>query len=198
MNIRLRFKSGASLFFIILGAVILFFSSIPIILDFYKSGAVKLTTLIDISPGLSIGLACIAISFAFSSDVKMDINSNENFLRIIDRFEDMRIDMFQHNTRRPRPDFSKIFKTCWKCVTYLKRAVKLHKMANIDFENQKLLFEQVEQLIYFSEIPWGASIIQSNTYEHVIRVCELCFELNLNVDQIAKLSEIFGYIENFR
>lgn len=127
----------------------------------------------------------------------MDINSNENYLRIVDRFEDMRIDMFQHNTRQP-PDYSKIFKTCWKCVTYMKRAVRLQEMTNIDFENQNLLFEQVEQLIYFSEIPWGTPVIQANTYQHTIRVCELCFELNLNVDQIAKLSELFGYIESFR
>ena len=179
------------------GIVVLFFSFIPVYYDIYNKGLIYLPTLVQIAPGVSVGLALLAIGISFSSDVKMDINSNENFLRIVDRFEDMRIDMFQHNARQP-PDYSKIFKTCWKCVTYMKRAIKLHEMANIDFENQKLLFDQVEQLIYFSEIPWGTPVIQADTYQHINNVCELCFELNLNVDQIAKLSELFGYIESFR
>ena len=210
-----KIKSVGKNFFYGLGSAILLFCSVPILLDLYNNGAIKLTTLINISPGISISLAFYAIGFTLSSDVKMAINSNENFLRIVDRFEDMRIDMFQHNAKS-KPDYSKIFKTCWKCATYLERAVKLYEMANIDEENKSKLFQQVEQLIYFSELPWLKRyrikikdnegnivnklmpVIEKKTIEHLNRSLELCYELKINKSQIQKVWELTGHIENFK
>lgn len=204
MNRWLKIKLYSSWFLPGIAIAILIFSLIPVFSDFYHTGGVNLVTLINISPGVSISLAFIAIGFALNSDIKMDINSNENFLRIVDKFEDMRIDLFQHNSRG---DFSLIIRGCWKLRTYTKRAIKLYEMTNIERENQSQLFGQLEQLISWTAMPWRPistirrtrvvtiDPMRRRDVQNVLEICRYFRKINLNSIQEIRLESYIEFLE---
>lgn len=158
MNITLKIKWLFGIVFSLIGILAFIISCIPLLLEFYNGGHIALSTIISISPYFSSSLAFLAIGFALSSDMKMDINSNEAFLRIVDKFEDKRIDLFQHNAVGR---YDLIIENCWKLRTYMERAVKLYEMANIDKDNIKTFFNQLKQLMFWSEMPWHGGYVQT-------------------------------------
>lgn len=204
MNARLIIKNYASVLCFTVGGIILFFCIVPIFQDFLQNYLVNLGTLLNISAYFSLGLAFLAIGFSLSSDVKMDINSNENFLRIVDKFEDMRIDLFQHNFRG---DFSLIIRDCWKLRTYTKRAIKLYEMTNIERENQSQLFGQLEQLISWTAMPWRPistirrtrvvtiSPMRRRDVQNVLEICRYFRKINLNSIQEIRLESYIEFLE---
>lgn len=152
----------------------------------------------------SLGLGVFALGLSFSSSIKNDINSNENFLRIVDKFQDMRIDLFQRNARG---DYSLITRGCWKFVTYIKRAGNLHEMANINRDNQSQLFNEIKVLMFYTALPWrpmpvtsGNKIIMINIMEkkdiqNVLNVCEYSRKFSLNKVQKTTLEEYIKFVE---
>ena len=167
MNITLKIKWLSGILFSVIGIVTFIILCIPLLSELYNEGYFLLTTILSLTPYFSLSLALMAIGFALSSDVKMDINSNENFLRIVDKFEDKRIDLFQHNAVGR---YDLIIENCWKFRTYIKRAVKLYEMANIDKDNIKLFFNQLKQLMFWSEMPWHGGYAQTiNRQGQIVR-----------------------------
>jgi len=105
----------------------------------------------------SLGLGLLSLGLSFSSSIKNDINSNENFLRIVDHFEDKRIEIFQSISDG---NFKPLIRNIWKMVTYTKRAVKLYEMANITKDNLDIFCNQLNQLLFWSAIPFEGVQIQ--------------------------------------
>ena len=149
----------------------------------------------------SLGLGLFSLGLAFSSSIKNNINSNENFLRIVDHFEDKRIEIFQHATDG---DFRPLIRNIWKMVTYTQRAIKLYEMANITKENCDPLFEQLKQLLFWSMIPWRGipvfsqqpsgivsfnlvRILRKEDIQHVISICTLFEKFRLDKTQKVQL-----------
>jgi hypothetical protein len=141
----------------------------------------------------SLGLGIFALGVSTMSGIKSDINSNENFLRIVDHFEDKRIEItqklyYEHD--------SKPFTTnIWKMRTYTDRAVKLYEMENIDDDNLKVFLEQLEKLLFESAIPWeGMSNTNKDDVNNVLKICEIFREFRLNDEQKKKLESYIDFI----
>jgi hypothetical protein len=127
----------------------------------------------------SLGLAIFALGISGVSIVKSNINSNENFLRIVDHFEDKRIEIFQSLSKK---DASPLIRNIWKMVTYTKRAVKLYEMENIEKDNLDVFFNQLEQLLFQSGIFWQGLnqtppiqnfYLRKQDAIHVLSICKM-------------------------
>jgi hypothetical protein len=167
----------------------------------------------------SLGLGIFALGLSISSGIKNDINSNENFLRIVDHFEDKRIEIYQHITEGdPKP----LIRNIWKMVTYTRRALKLYEMANITKDNLDTFYEQLNQLMFWSGIPFKGVQIQpqqqssSNTLPqpstntppttvfvlrnediaHIILICEMFKNFRLDSEQKKQLESHIDYMKN--
>jgi len=165
-------------------------------LDWYISSS-------NSAPSISLGVALIAIYLAIFSGIKMDINSNENFLRIWDKFEDKRIQMFKEIHYKHK--YTLLIENCWKCRTYMERALDLNEMANIKQETKEKLYIQAIKLVSESDLPWGKKyprrrnyIMRKTDIDNVMKVCEYCLFLDLNQEQEEEIWALITYIEGFR
>lgn len=154
---------------------------------------------------LSMGLGITSLGIAFhsiviseesrkiagESDEKMIANANESFLKIVDTFEDKRIQLLQH------PEWLGIEGTIWKCQTYLDRAIKLKKSAKIDIDNQNKLFDQFDFLINRTGLPWGTDVIKPSDFENIHEMETKFLELDLTDESKEKLKRIKEYIKKF-
>jgi len=154
---------------------------------------------------LTVGIAFLSLYFAThsiviskesrkiagESDEKMIANANESFLKIVDTFEDKRIQLLQH------PVWLGIEGTIWKCQTYLDRAIKLKKSSNIDIDNQNKLFNQFDFLINRTGLPWGTDAIKPSDFENVHEMETKFLELDLTDESKEKLKRIKEYIKKF-
>lgn len=206
-KISVHIGIGISIFVMLIGLFSIFY-------PFIMTG---LSTKEDIAFGVipvSLGFALFALCQSFSSDLKMDINSNENFLRIVGRLEDMRMNLFMEI--RYDHSYRNLIRYCWKLLTYMERAINLNEMANIVQDNQKKLYNQIVQLVYMSDLPWGRRrrirttdangnpdtaleyIMREKDVNNILNVCLLCQELKLTQFQFEKVEEIIGYVGHFR
>jgi hypothetical protein len=154
---------------------------------------------------LSMGLGITSLGIAFhsiviseesrkiagESDEKMIANTNESFLKIVDTFEDKRIQLLQH------PEWLGIEGTIWKCQTYLDRAIKLKKSAKIDIDNQNKLFDQFDVLINRTGLPWGTDAIKPSDFGNIQEMETKFLELDLTDESKEKLKRIKEYIKKF-
>lgn len=161
----------------------------------------------------SIGVAFLSVSLVLKSDKKMRANATEYFLRIIDVFEDKRIQFFQH------PEVLGVEGTIYKCKTYLDRALLLKKSYKIDEKYQDLLFQKFETLVYYSGLPWKEVTIKDvkvvdkegniKTQDIKIKVeqksinvllgmCSQFWKFDLDDEQKKKLNEITDFIKKFK
>lgn len=202
MSIGTRQATGVSLSS--LGLAFITIAVVVFIGILATAGSISTDYLVSLGQIAAFGMALLAIGLAISSDTKMDINSNENFLRVADRFEDNRIDLTEDNSKR---DYSHLIRYCWKSVTYMERALKLHKMVNIESDNQSKLYNQVIQLVLMSGFPWGLRrrhqghlifIMREKDVKNVLTVCEKCLFLDLTDEQRQHLWHSISYIEHHR
>lgn len=200
-KMELKTKKYIGLIITILGFLTILLGITILIVKWYNFGNVTNEDIIFASIPITLGLGTFALGISIQSDFKMDINSNENFLRIIDDFEDRRIELFQDI--HYRQSFTMIISSCWKFCRYTTRALKLHDMSNIELENQTQLYEQVVQLVLMSDLPWGTMsqgvyIMRADDINNVLTTCEDCLFLDLNNEQKEQLWNLITFIEQYR
>lgn len=147
----------------------------------------------------SFGLAIFVLGVAFHSIVISKISSKEitaianaTFLELADMFEDKRIQLLQH------PDWLGFEGTIWKSRTYVKRAMKLMKYAEIDNENQTELAEQYIKLRYHTGVQWGNKIIKKKDIKNMIKNCSSLLDFDLDSKKKEELKEIYNYFEKVK
>jgi len=189
LDLLIIFTNILSALFIIVGLIVL-----VIALD-YVSQTKEITVTFGFSSfGLalfSIGIAVLSVSLALKSDKKMIANANESFLKIVDTFEDKRIQLLQH------PDWLGIEGTIWKCQTYLDRAIKLKKSSRIENENQNMLFDQFDKLINRTSLPWNTDVIKPKDFGNIHEMEIKFLELDLTYESTEKLKRIKEYVKKF-
>jgi hypothetical protein len=195
------------IFLIILGMMAL------LIINYYTSDSDKnLTYGSRVSLTISIcslGLGLFSLGLSFSSSIKNDINSNENFLRIVDHFEDKRIELFQN---LDKGNAEPLIRNIWKMVTYTRRAVKLYEMANITNDNCNEFFNQLKQFLVVSSVPWRGvwvitkdasgneikkfiHILRKKDIGHALLICNLFNTFRLNNVQKGELEAYIDMME---
>ena len=161
---------------------------------FYK-GTVYDVSISITSVYVSVGLALIAIGISFWADIKMNIDSNESFLKIVDDFEDKRIELFW---LCKDGNYKTLFRDIWKFERYTERVVRLYEIKNIQKENVDLFFDQIEKLLFWTMIPWRGRLnkrLRREDISHMMKICELVGEFKLNDNQKIKLAEFVDYVE---
>ena len=208
-------KKNISRSLLYIGLLLMFlgFINLNIVNTYTSDKSLTFGSMISISVSItSLGLGLFALGLSFSSSIKNDINSNENFLRIVDHFEDKRIEVFQSLNKKDANSFEPLTRNLWKMVTYTRRAVKLYEMANITDDNCTVFFEQLVQLLTMSDIPWrGAWIISKDSsgnqsinfvrvlrkkdVGHVLLICKMFNIFKLNAVQKGKLEAYIDTME---
>jgi hypothetical protein len=160
---------------------------------------------------VSLGLGSFSVGFGYDSNAKFTVNANKSFLEIVDIFEDKRIDLYRHNARG---DPSLLIEACWKCRTYSNRAVALKEDFKIDKDNQMKLFQQMEQIVKFSSLPWNGvkikitkgknkgkfrtvKVMRDTEVNNILQICKNCAKLDLNNTEKKKLKEITDFVEKY-
>ena len=140
---------------------------------------------------ISLSIASHSVVIANQSDEKMTANANESFLKIVDVFEDKRIQLLQHR------DWLGIEATIWKCKTYVDRAINLKESARISVENQNKLFDQFDYLINRTGLPWGTEEIRQKDVDNIHKLERNFLKLDLTDDSKTKLTRIKAYVKKF-
>lgn len=111
---------------------------------------------------ISIGLAFMSISMAHSSDRKMSIIANTDFLKIVEDFEEIRITLYQdiHYNN----DYKGILTACFKLYTYTERAIYLKNNTNIEKDNQSKLYRKFFLLVRWTVLPWDGVVLKNIQY----------------------------------
>jgi len=110
----------------------------------------------------SIGLAFMSISMAYSSDRKMSIIANNDFLKIVEEFEELRITLYQDIYYNK--EYRGILTACLKLFTYIERAIYLKNNTNIEKDNQSKLYGKFFLLIHWTVLPWDGVVLKNVQY----------------------------------
>jgi len=173
------------------GAIIIFLSFAAVLFAISWTGEFTTERMAPMAIPISLGLSFIAIGISIDSDNKMIAIANESFLKIVDDFEDKRIQLLQH------PDWLGIEGTIWKCKTYLDRAIKLKESTKIEIETQNKLFDQFDYLINNTGVPWGTDLVKPSDFGNIHYLEDNFLKLELTNVSSEKLERIKDYIEKF-
>ncbi|MFX0009109.1 MAG: hypothetical protein ACFE9R_02235 [Candidatus Hermodarchaeota archaeon] len=107
---------------------------------------------------ITLTFAFITIGIQFRSQEQIVeqiiLNQNEIFERLIDRFSDVRINLYWRLRTRRIQGFDVFTYTVWRCRTLVDRAWKLVKFSKICKKNQKRFFTEMINLVYKSGYNW--------------------------------------------
>ena len=142
---------------------------------------------------ISLGFAVFIYGVSFTSNVNTALLTNDRFSEILNDFENDRIALFQD--AHYRQDLSRLITVCWKCRRYMERAVELTQATKIQPYIQEGLYQQIEQLIFMSDIPWNNRGIRDKEINNAIKICENALFFNLEQEQKEKLWYNITYLE---
>ena len=142
----------------------------------------------------SLGIAFLSLSIAFysciisyESDEKMNVNSNAQFLSVISKFEDRRIDVVFHEIP--------LHVGLWKALVDMGEAVELNKSENINQEHLKTLADRYNGLMDLVIIP-AIYEIWCEDIRHVLKMYKYVLDLNipegLKAESEGYIKELFG------
>lgn len=146
---------------------------------------------------VSLGLACLSLSVAFhacvisyGSDEKMNAISNAQFLNIMSKFEDRRIDMTFN------PHYLHI--GLWKALVDMDEAVELNSSENINRKHLRTLTSRYEGLMDLVVLPKNEELFCEDI-RHVLKMYKyiLDFDILDNLKGLSRgyINELFGFNE---
>jgi len=149
---------------------------------------------------ITIGIAFISIKIAIDSDYKINNISNANFLSVLSRFEDRRLDLqIVHNLQEQRyPNI-----VIWKALVDAQEMEQLlefcdikeeHQRRFITLNNQFLTLINENNFVFFQEgvrqeIPFH-NILRCEGVKHLLQICN--FVLNLKYQFDDQRDELFN------
>jgi len=179
-----------SLYFILSGIVFIFLSEIArrevfinILSEMYSN--LWLTTGFGF---ITIGIAFISIKISIDSDYRINNIANANFLSVLSRFEDRRLDL---QTVRNRQEIKYPNIVIWKALVDIKEMKELLEFCDIKEDYQRNMINLQCQLLRIINDNFQ-SILMCEGVKHLLQISKIVLNLKYQFDSYR--TELFNHI----
>lgn len=139
---------------------------------------------------ITIGIAFISIKIAIDSDYKINNISNANFLRVLSRFEDRRLDL-QFPTVRQEGRYPNI--VIWKALVDINEMRELLEFCDIKKDYQRKMMNLQCQFLRVINHNYQ-SILMCEAVKHLLQISNTVLNLEYRFESLR--TELFSHIRN--